>query len=196
MRQYFNPRPRMGSDVNPSTPVVTMGIFQSTPPAWGATCRSAYTGHPAYHFNPRSRMGSDHATADTAAPAMIFQSTPPAWGATQKRRVSLERAIISIHAPPHGERLRWHIANYHNIRFQSTPPAWGATSLYSSRFNRLKIFQSTPPAWGATTGKGVGSITISISIHAPRMGSDHQPRTARGSQNHFNPRSPHGERHQ
>lgn len=33
-------------------------------------------------------------------------------------------------------------------------------------------FQSTPPAWGATSPKRDGTSDITISIHAPRMGSD------------------------
>ena len=33
-------------------------------------------------------------------------------------------------------------------------------------------FQSTPPAWGATKKHTIISEIITISIHAPRMGSD------------------------
>ena len=73
---------------------------------------------------------------------------------------------------PHGERQ----GNYCRIKckaeFQSTLPAWGATDLYL-----------------------YGDSDLSISIHAPRMGSDvgsshlHPPVHL-----YFNPRSPHRER--
>ena len=56
-------------------------------------------------------------------------------------------------------------------RFQSTLPAWGATSNRRDRFGS-KRFQSTLPAWGATL-RGVTRRSIeSVSIHAPRVGSD------------------------
>ena len=57
------------------------------------------------------------------------------------------------------------------------------------------LFQSTLPARGATLAADVEGFANLISIHAPRTGSDvfadaHGRITA-----HFNPRSPHGERH-
>ncbi len=57
------------------------------------------------------------------------------------------------------------------------------------------IFQSTLPGWGATlnrrqTRKHFGSI----SIHAPRMGSDPTHCPISRSRRYFNPRSPDGER--
>ena len=57
--------------------------------------------------------------------------------------------------------------------FQSTLPARGAT-LYTSRFSNPELFQSTLPARGAT----------------PVIVEPYQ------KESHFNPRSPHGERHQ
>ena len=82
----------------------------------------------------------------------------------------------------------------------------------------MKQFQSTLPARGATLFRALRRAHIVISIHAPRTGSDrvdrggvvrgeisiHAPRT--GSDDpvlsgrapvliYFNPRSPHGERH-
>ena len=56
--------------------------------------------------------------------------------------------------------------------FQSTLPVWGATF---DVFCALVYvgFQSTLPVWGATPGQIEASFTsISISIHAPRVGSD------------------------
>ena len=81
----------------------------------------------------------------------------------------------------------------------------------------LQAFQSTLPARGATSAATpIETVSVSISIHAPRTGSDsrrrlsaapapisiHAPRTGSDENafdgrvliGHFNPRSPHGER--
>ena len=60
-----------------------------------------------------------------------------------------------------------------NEKFQSTLPARGATTIFAIRHSARKLFQSTLPARGAT---------------ATAIGQGGQP------PNHFNPRSPHGER--
>ena len=99
--------------------------------------------------------------------------------------------------------------------FQSTLPAWGATPA-PMRAEPSARFQSTLPAWGATSSAAFSSCCASISIHAPRVGSDlahdnthpfvlnFNPRSPRGERQgraaelqrrqHFNPRSPRGER--
>ena len=112
--------------------------------------------------------------------------TPRNWNAHQKnfnprsphgeRRLfvgfAAEDSFISIHAPRTGSDAAVFPAPASPSRFQSTLPARGATQLCSD-------------AGGS----------LCISIHAPRTGSDvfadaHGRITA-----HFNPRSPHGERH-
>ena len=57
-------------------------------------------------------------------------------------------------------------------------------------------FQSTLPAWGATKNTIDRGVILNISIHAPRMGSDVLILVVLSFQVYFNPRSPHGERHQ
>ncbi len=56
-------------------------------------------------------------------------------------------------------------------------------------------FQSTLPARGATKNLIERNESIYISIHAPRTGSDNNAVTGNIIREHFNPRSPHGERH-
>ena len=119
---------------------------------------------------------------------------------------------------PHGERLLWSARSSSSRSFQSTLPARGATcvspfeSRSASNFNPrsphgerpanitdadlLLLFQSTLPARGATTRVTRFVRTVPISIHAPRTGSDTQAIGSKLLQVHFNPRSPHGERHQ
>ena len=102
------------------------------------------------------------------------------------------------------------------ILFQSTLPVWGATVVCMVKIIREGQFQSTLPVWGATEAQYQKTTEFVISIHAPRVGSDHDdepkppaliisihaPRVgsddarARFVQQyfHFNPRSPCGER--
>ena len=100
--------------------------------------------------------------------------------------------------------------------FQSTLPARGATSIQPAQKNG-GLFQSTLPARGATWFSCIRGLSTTISIHAPRTGSDEtfhsagrstapfqstlpaRGATARfqiktGFAPDFNPRSPHGER--
>ena len=187
--------PRMGSDraaprpdhtsmnFNPRSPDgerpfagVTDGpacIFQSTLPGWGATTASttAWTG--------TSR----------------FQSTLPGWGATGQPHRTHRYGAISIHAPRMGSDLFVRFAQpppgYFNprspdgerqvsfacpcgfARFQSTLPGWGATVVGDFARYASHAFQSTLPGWGATISQALVDARQRISIHAPRMGSDH-----------------------
>jgi len=55
-------------------------------------------------------------------------------------------------------------------------------------------FQSTPPVRGATRGMAERKLRASVSIHAPRAGSDRRSRVQRSWGDCFNPRPPCGER--
>ena len=168
--------------------------FQSTLPARGATS-ARVTGLPLVaDFNPRSphgerlelakaqiateeisihapRTGSDEVTAWQMQEFTSFQSTLPARGAT-------------------GLRTTW----TRRCRFQSTLPARGATGLRTTWTMRCR-FQSTLPARGATPMRVRDRRMVCISIHAPRTGSDSHSLCTIRARRHFNPRSPHGERH-
>ena len=77
--------------------------------------------------------------------------------------------------------------------FQSTLPARGATNRCLRNIARIE-FQSTLPARGATAKQEGTSSDFTISIHAPRTGSDKSSTAHGGGSPDFNPRSPHGER--
>ena len=117
---------------------------------------------------------------------------------------------------PCGERRLFLTGESGNGRFQSTLPVWGATSMYPD-VPAVFVFQSTLPVWGATAPKsGNASRAInfnprspcgerrgriahrrrgqSISIHAPRVGSDSEFYELGVNCGDFNPRSPCGER--
>ena len=78
---------------------------------------------------------------------------------------------ISIHAPRMGSDVAPDFQSFDIFVFQSTLPAWGAT-MTTSLSRIFERFQSTLPAWGATIGSVYMSADKTISIHAPRMGSD------------------------
>ena len=72
---------------------------------------------------------------------------------------------------PYGERLRRSGGLEAGSPFQSTLPVRGATCSQPLMSPPLR-FQSTLPVRGATTETGGNLRLLSISIHAPRTGSD------------------------
>ena len=164
--------PRVGSDTRSSSRAASSGVFQSTLPAWGATLLSVIS-----------------------ALEKAFQSTLPAWGATKLRLTASRCALISIHAPRVGSDHGQASSVSNRFIFQSTLPAWGATRSTCANGPAGDGFQSTLPAWGATIKGRLRLWRRSISIHAPRVGSDTGGRMVFLDAYYFNPRSPRGERH-
>ena len=147
-------------------------IFLSTLPAWGATegdkpdaspdaisihaprvgSDAAHYGGVSSHsdFYPRSPRGERRAGYSLGLSIDKFLSTLPAWGATWW-------AILK---------------DICDALFLSTLPAWGATRHWQTGHKRTRQFLSTLPAWGATLVHISALDGESISIHAPRVGSD------------------------
>ena len=94
---------------------------------------------------------------------------------------------------PHGERRVGKTSLAICMAFQSTLPARGATQC-TRNHPQPRQFQSTLPARGATTQSIMRARGGYISIHAPRTGSDATDGRCTTIAEHFNPRSPHGER--
>ena len=163
------------------------------------------------------RAGSDHYDRNVRRGGIRFQSTLPVRGATICSRKSRTDLLHFNPRSPCGERLARVIVDPRfDALFQSTLPVRGATKLIHTG-NFAEVFQSTLPVRGATKHFGRIEKFQSISIHAPRAGSDLQCRckarfhrrfqstlpvrgaTCRGAgavrrTSHFNPRSPCGER--
>ena len=95
---------------------------------------------------------------------------------------------------PHGERPAQCLLSSRFADFNPRSP-------HGERLHRISLhtaprqFQPTLPARGATYPWTELSDSEIISTHAPRTGSDELPATSSKVQTHFNPRSPHGERH-
>ena len=193
-------------------------VFQSTPPARGATIRQRRAvlaarisihdpreggdGRPAarktslieFQSTPPARGAT--LTCSRFSKQQIFQSTPPARGATRESDRLCRQTHISIHAPREGGDDVAPLDVHHAEVFQSTPPARGATrkGRRSGELSQLP-FQSTPPARGAThTGRRIEREPAYFNPRPPRGGR--RCRICAGMQkiDNFNPRPPRGGR--
>src|ERR1022692_2786047 len=145
-------------------------MFQSTPPARGATGHRAVRtrarkvsihapragGDSAYQqaWAPQPvsihapRRGGDVAWGVVKAPSGMFQSTPPARGATQPLRHNRQNPPVSIHAPrAGGDHMGWSVLRPARVSIHA-PRAGGDAGAVDPA--RVTLFQSTPPARGAT----------------------------------------------
>ena len=95
---------------------------------------------------------------------------------------------------PHGERRFSIDAVRGRAKFQSTLPARGATSTVQY-LCYPKSISIHAPRTGSDLTRALQSCKAFISIHAPRTGSDAPVSVISGEHSNFNPRSPHGERH-
>ena len=186
--------PRVGSDCLRLLLRLLRSVFQSTLPVWGATLIGL------------SSVGN-----------FLFQSTLPVWGATPLESVQPAGRPISIHAPrvgsdsssmrsrkceldfnprsPCGERPGQGRIPRPVLSISIHAPRVGSDVLDLSSSHTTSLFQSTLPVWGATWCWLLQWPYPLISIHAPRVGSDPADCGAYKQDNHFNPRSPCGERH-
>ena len=123
-------------------------------------------------FYPRSPRGERRGLCHVGHGVdVLFLSTLPARGATLYIRVAAGCTTHFYPRSPRGERL-----HFWDLRAPS------------------RRFLSTLPARGATSGAFFLGSSNSISIHAPREGSDGGSILRRWSPGYFYPRSPRGER--
>ena len=102
-----------------------------------------------------------------------FQSTLPVWGATTAYSPPAAPAEISIHAPRVGSDQVSLPATIRQNHFNPRSPCGERLGL-RQLINQQKLFQSTLPVWGATYDNLQIFLHGTISIHAPRVGSDGQ----------------------
>ncbi len=189
----FNPRSPWGERLINSVSSPKYSLFQSTLPVGGATCR--YRPRRTFHCISihAPRGGSDPLNPSDVHIGVLFQSTLPVGGATISMSVTNPIVTISIHAPRGGSDScgrRVHCkASYFNPR-----SPWGERHVSLDAAISGVSFQSTLPVGGATRRRGRLFCCHRISIHAPRGGSDCYRWICHGYANHFNPRSPWGER--
>ena len=117
---------------------------------WGATSNLRHLHRKSGHFNPRAPCGARLGSLQHPLKHGQFQSTRPVWGATK------------VYA---------NLANL--VAFQSTRPVWGATTVPVCKGADPGYFNPRAPC-GARHGLEIKkSVSASISIHAPRVGRDH-----------------------
>ena len=146
---HFNPRPPQGERPASARAFQLSIIFQSTPPARGATLQTRTINVPEGISIHAPRKGSDFDLSTGICEDVLFQSTPPARGATCREGVLSLLGYISIHAPRKGsdnnQGVRFCVASYFNPR-----PPQGERPISDILPFSLSPFQSTPPARGAT----------------------------------------------
>ena len=170
-------------------------VFQSTPPARGATFPISFakTLDGISIHAPREggdcpvsghlcnggisihapREGGDPAKRSSLAVSTLFQSTPPARGATVSS-ADFDFVFPNFNPrPPRGGRRRSARLCPWERHFNPRHPRGGRRSWSLWFFSSSVLFQSTPPARGATAAlHKVGIFRGIISIHAPREGGD------------------------
>ena len=169
------------------------------------------------HFYPRSPRGERRMIGCVTSGLMRFLSTLPARGATRRGQRRGPKLQISIHAPregsdggrvvpvgrgknfyprsPRGERRKVATQKFSRITFLSTLPARGAT--WQSQFADTvseSISIHAPREGSDRDDVHTASLSDDISIHAPREGSDSLRRWKPRCWRYFYPRSPRGER--
>ena len=142
--------PREGGDDNWNRMISPWPIFQSTPPARGATQELRELRRMADISIHAPREGGDRRVCyHISIERGHFNPRPPRGGRQVMHELDAADLNISIHAPREGGDTSW-------------------PGLFKARF----LFQSTPPARGATEIKIKVRDKCAISIHAPREGGD------------------------
>ena len=195
-------------------PLQRKGHFNPRSP-WGERPIQAQNPSICSNFNPRSPWGERPDILPRINWIHLFQSTLPVGGATVNAEDFPRGLVISIHAPrggsdrhgatkrrelydfnprsPWGERLLTDVGILGRTDFNPRSP-WGERPVRDLNQVDKIGFQSTLPVGGATSAELGEQAAQVISIHAPRGGSDRAGTRWRREPQHFNPRSPWGER--
>ena len=169
---YFNPRSPCGERPLDALPARRAESISIHAPRAGSDDYTAIRQLLRRNFNPRSPCGERPLSAEAAADILA----------------------ISIHAPRAGSDLSQAAEEMKRGRFQSTLPVRGATRAPQLNYIAKKDFNPRSPC--GERQKEVDDLRqeFSISIHAPRAGSDTADDVVKKIINDFNPRSPCGER--
>ena len=231
--------PRMGSDFPMSTiSSIVCDFNPRSPDGERPAYRMRFEVHP-NDFNPRSPDGERPSSSSLVPVLWDFNPRSPDGERLADPLARLAFRGISIHAPrmgsdrgqrrhrphrpdfnprsPDGERPRAPRCSTRTSRYFNPRSPDGERRLRHRNTMVTEKFQSTLPGWGATRAVVRAVPKVAISIHAPRMGSDHDgvpdhvpsglisihaPRMGSDPMRrgyglgcwNFNPRSPDGER--
>ena len=140
----FNPRARVGRDIDACLIFPMSGVFQSTRPRGARRFLLQRRYILAGSFNPRARVGRDPGIDCSGIKVIGFQSTRP--------RGARQRWLHSWQVPPQFQSTRPRGARRQTLAFGKVAsavsihaPAWGATFRYVFPLCNLGQFQSTRP---------------------------------------------------
>ena len=190
----FNPRSPCGERQFLLLEAVTIPQFQSTLPVWGATVAAGQAAHGNDDFNPRSPCGERLDESVKALQVVQFQSTLPVWGATSSMVSRSPISRFQSTLPVWGATImtlewKWQSANF-NPRSPcgERPNSIQAGQDYIPDFNprspcgerrgskrdgqRGRDFNPRSPCGERRCHTPSPPRQSSISIHAPRVGSD------------------------
>ena len=105
-----------------------------------------------------------------------------------------ERWNISIHAPREGSDNTGYTDGRNSMNFNPRSPRGERLGLLLQAWGQLLHFNPRSPRGERPLSAGEKVIVSTISIHAPREGSDLELLRMSKLYNNFNPRSPRGER--
>ena len=191
----FNPRSPHGERRDPRRgSFVSEDISIHAPRTGSDICPVTQAGLPG-NFNPRSPHGERHAAFHAQRIAHLFQSTLPARGATPGEQPGAARRKFQSTLPARGATFAANLESRACEGVSNPPPPTGSDRFPAfmraappvittpaprtgsdgdRRFYSFigARFQSTLPARGATPKCSQNIRSQSISIHAPRTGSD------------------------
>ena len=139
------------------------------------------------------RVGSDWVDPGVDILGTDFNPRSPCGERPISRALSVFGVDFNPRSPC-GERPAWY-GNTGNSSwaFQSTLPVWGATGR-DAQTAQAESISIHAPRVGSDVLLGPGQAGVEISIHAPRVGSDNCWTILKPIISNFNPRSPCGER--
>ncbi len=146
-------------------------MFQSTPPARGATCVQTgrkFIGVVSIHA---PRAGGDYDGIKSNEKSNSFNPRPPRGG-RQRFSYDSDDHFGFNPRPPRGGRRRYRNRKGRTRMFQSTPPARGATEGLMCRKTETICFNPRPPRGGRLHALEIFPGPQQVSIHAPRAGGD------------------------
>ena len=132
---------------------------------------------PYNNFNPRSPCGERPNGGSVTLISETFQSTLPVWGATFYVIDSFRFIPVFQSTLPVWGATGKAVVGIIRKQFQSTLPVWGATKRHFIRHSFNSDFNPRSPCGERRMCSEHIQRYLTISIHAPRVGSDKQQTT-------------------
>ena len=166
--------PREGGDLRFQADGPGLIIFQSTPPARGATASHLLCNSCCSYFNPRPPRGGRRSVCAPRYGCAYFNPRPPRGGRPHE---SQHRRNTHYHfnpRPPRGGRRAERVYKEPDGYFNPRPPRGGRQPVGVERGEVVNISIHAPREGGDTMSPHAFLCSQDISIHAPREGGDSQ----------------------